>query len=141
MLKQVHEHIVGELNQGAKTDTIFVITAIVFDLIVLGINSGIAGEASNSYNRDTLSNDIIMVVFIVLVGLVNGISIRALLVGKNTRNKLLSGLVKMYTDHEVDKYYDTGLLENYNNRYSLFTIVIGSLALTAVIVPIIIRLL
>ena len=141
MLKQVHEHIVGELNQGAKTDTIFVITAIVFDLIVLGINSAIAGEASSSYNSNTLSNDIIMVVFIVLVGLVNGISIRALLVGKNTRNKLLSGLVKMYTDHDVDKYYDPGLLENYNNRYSLFTIVIGSLALTAVIVPIIIRLL
>jgi len=141
MLKQVHEHIVGELNQGAKTDTIFVITAIVFDLIVLGINSAIAGEASSSYNRNTLSNDIIMVVFIVLVGLVNGISIRALLVGKNTRSKLLSGLVKMYTDHDVDKYYDPGLLENYNKRYSLFTIVIGSLALTAVVVPIIIRLL
>jgi hypothetical protein len=45
----------------------------------------------------------------------------------------------MYSDHEVDKYYDTDLLGNYNKRYTLFTIVIGSLAATAVIVPLIIR--
>jgi hypothetical protein len=138
MLSQVHKHIVGELNQGAKTDTIFVITAIIFDLIVLGVNSAIATEGSEAYDRN-LSNDIIMVVFIVLIFLVNGISITALVVGKNTRNKLLSGLVKMYSDHEVDKYYDTDLLGNYNKRYTLFTIVIGSLAATAVIVPLIIR--
>ena len=141
MLTQIHEHIVAELNQGAKTDTIFVITAIVFDLIVLGINSAIAGEASSSYNNDTITLDVIMVVFIVLVFLVNGISIRALLVGKSTRNKLLTGLVEMYTDHDVVKYYDIELLGNYNKRYSLFTIVIGSLAITAVIVPVIVRLL
>jgi hypothetical protein len=141
MLTQVHEHIVGELNQGAKTDTIFIITAIIFDLIVLGINSAIAGEASDSYRGDTLSNDIILVVFIILLFLVNGISVNGLMVGKSTRNKLLSGLVKMYADHDVAEYYDTALLENYNKRYTMFTIVIGSLAVTAVIVPLIVRLL
>ena len=45
MLNQVHEHIVSELQQNARTDTIFVVTAIVFNLIVLGINSAVAGEA------------------------------------------------------------------------------------------------
>ncbi|HKJ27101.1 MAG TPA: hypothetical protein VJ965_05660 [Anaerolineales bacterium] len=139
MLSQVHEHIVGELNQGAKTDTVFVVTAIIFDLIVLGINSAVAGEASSSYNENTFSTDIIMVVFMVLVLLVNGISITGLAVGRSTRNKLLSGLVKMYSDHDVAAYYDTALLGNYNKRYALFTVVIGSLAATAVIVPLIIR--
>jgi hypothetical protein len=140
MLKEVHEHITSELNQGARTDTIFVITAIAFNLIVLGVNSGIAGSASDSYNRDTLSEDIIMVVFTLLLLLVNAISISALTVGKQTRNKLLNGMIKMYKDNGVDKYYDTDLLGNYNKRYTLFTGVIVCLGITAIIVPLIIRL-
>ncbi|MBN2044334.1 MAG: hypothetical protein JW757_04870 [Anaerolineales bacterium] len=140
MLKQVHEHITSELNQGARTDTIFVITAIAFNLIVLGVNSGIAGSASDSYNQDTLSEDIIMVVFTILLLLVNAISITALTVGKQTRQKLLNGMIKMYQDNQVDKYYDTGLLGNYNTRYTLFTGVIVCLGITAIIVPLIIRL-
>ena len=139
MLKQVHEHIIGELNQGAKTDTIFVITAIVFNLIVLAINSAIAAETTSSTDGYQLSSDIVLVVFIVLVFMVNGISVTALTVGKNTRKKLLSGLVAMYADNEVNQYYDTTLLENYDKRYSLFTFVIVSLAATAVIVPLIVR--
>ena len=38
MLKEVHQHIVQELQQSSKTDTIFVISAILFNLAVLGIN-------------------------------------------------------------------------------------------------------
>ena len=48
MLKQVHEHITSELQQNARTDTIFVVTAIVFNLIVMGVNSGVAGEAASA---------------------------------------------------------------------------------------------
>ncbi|MFN2145608.1 MAG: hypothetical protein ACK2T7_09670 [Anaerolineales bacterium] len=140
MLKEIHDHITSELNQGAKTDTIFVITAIVFNLIVLGVNSGIAGSASDPYNRDTLSQDIILVVFTVLLLLVNTISITALTVGKKTRQKLISGLMRMYKDNEVDKYYDSELLGNYNVRYTLFTAVIVCLGITAILVPLIIRL-
>jgi uncharacterized BrkB/YihY/UPF0761 family membrane protein len=140
MLKEVHEHITSELTQGSRTDTIFVITAIVFNLIVLGINSGIAGSANDAYNRDTLSNDILLIVFTILLLLVNGISIIALSVGKKTRQKLLSGMIAMYKDNEVDKYYDLELMGNYNVRYTLFTAVILALGATAIVVPLIIRL-
>lgn len=140
MLKEVHDHITSELTQGSRTDTIFVITAIVFNLIVLGINSGIAGSANDAYNRDTLSNDILLIVFTILLVLVNGISIIALSVGKKTRQKLLNGMVAMYKDNEVDKYYDLELMGNYNVRYTLFTAVILALGATAIVVPLIIRL-
>lgn len=140
MLKEVHDHITSELNQGARTDTIFVITAIAFNLIVLGVNSGIAGSATDSYNRDTRSEDIILIVFTILLLLVNTISITALTVGKTTRHKLISGLIQMYQDNDVDKYYDTALLGNYNVRYTLFTGVIVCLGITAIIVPLVIRL-
>ena len=54
--------------------------------------------------------------------------------------QLLKGMIEMYKDNEVDKYYDLSLLGNYNVRYTLFTGVILCLGITAVIVPLIIRL-
>jgi hypothetical protein len=137
MLEKVHEHIVSELHQGARTDTIFVIPAIVFNLIVLAVNSAVASDAADSYNAT--SSDIVMIVFIILLVIVNVIAITALTVGKTTRFKLLTGLLKMYEDNQVSQYYDVSLLTNYNRRYTLFTVVILGLAITAVSVPLIIR--
>jgi hypothetical protein len=140
MLKKVHQHIVSELRQGARTDTIFVVTAVVFNLIVLGINSAVAGDAA-SQRGDASTNDLILTVFIVMTLLVNGIAVTALYVGKQTRGKLLQGLLTMYLDNDVDKYYDSSLLTNYDRRYLLFTGVILCLAITAIVVPLIIRIL
>ena len=140
MLKEVHDHITSELTQGSRTDTIFVITAIVFNLIVLGINSGIAGSANDAYNRDTLSNDILLIVFTILLLLVNGMPTFLRTKPLPTRQKLLSGMIEMYKDNAVDKYYDLELLGNYNVRYTLFTAVILALGATAIVVPLIIRL-
>ena len=46
MLSQMHDHLVKELGDSSRTDTIFVLTAIVFNLIVLAINFGVATEAA-----------------------------------------------------------------------------------------------
>ena len=137
MLNQVHDHIVSELNQSSRTDTIFVVTAIAFNLIVLGINSGVA-DAASGRSGDTV-NDIVLIVFIIMTLLMNTIAISALNLGKRTRQMLLDGLVTMYRDNEVEKYYDPALMSNYNARYLLFSGVIGTLALTAIAVPMIIR--
>ena len=137
MLKQVHEHIVSELQQNARTDTIFVVTAIAFNLIVLGINSAVAGEAASS-NANS-ANDLILAVFIVMSLLVNGIAVTALNSGKQSREKLLGGLMMMYQDNEVAQYYDSSLLKGYGKRYLLFTGVILCLALAGILVPLIIR--
>jgi hypothetical protein len=137
MLNQVHDHIVSELSQSSRTDTIFVVTAILFNLIVLGINSSVA-DAASGRSGDTV-NDIVLIVFIIMTLLINTIAISALNLGKRTRQMLLDGLVSMYRDNEVEKYYDPALMSNYNARYLLFSGVIGTLALTAIAVPLIIR--
>jgi hypothetical protein len=137
MLTQVHEHIVSELQQNARTDTIFVVTAIVFNLIVLGINSAVAAEAESAQADAT--NDLILAVFVVMSLLVNVIATIALDTGRKSRAKLVQGLLTMYEDNEVAKYYDISLVEGYNRRYLLFTGVILSLALTSILVPLIIR--
>ena len=139
MLDQVHEHITNELQQGARTDTVFVITAIVFNLVVLGINSAVASAARDPYANPSITNDLVLGVLVLLLIVVNGIAIAGLLTGRETRNKLLQGLLAMYRDNGVEKYYDTTLLTNYNRRYLLFTGVILCLALTAIVVPVIVR--
>ena len=103
MLERVHEHIVGELGQSARTDTIFVITAVVFNLVVLGINSAVAGEAADGGD---VTSDTILGVLVVVSLIINTIAVAALYVGRATRSKLLEGLLAMYRDNEVAQYYD-----------------------------------
>ena len=138
MLERVHQHIVSELQQSSRTDTIFVVTAVVFNLVVLGINSAVAGEAA--YEKDVTS-DTILGVLIAMSLLINSIAVVALYLGRGTRDKLLKGLLAMYGDNDVAQYYDDSLLRNYGKRYWLFTGVILCLAVTAIVVPLIIRIL
>jgi hypothetical protein len=137
MLEQVHDHIVDELGQSSRTDTIFVVTAVIFNLIVLGINSAVSSAATDG--GGSAANDVILAVFILMTLLINTIAVGALILGRQTRRKLLDGLVAMYQDNDVEKYYDPTLLSNYGIRYLLFAGVIVLLAFTAIIVPLIIR--
>lgn len=137
MLGHVHEHIVKELGDGSRTDTIFVLTAVVFNLIVLGINFGVATEAASE--GDAATYDIILAVFIVMTILLNTAAVVALLMGRRTRRLLLDGLVAMYRDQDVGKYYEPTLMSSYSVRYLLFAAIITTLAATAIVVPLVIR--
>ena len=137
MLGRVHDHIVSELGHSSRTDLIFVLTAIVFNLIVLGINSAISTEAA----RENASGayDLVLAVLIVMTVLLNVIAVGALALGRRTRLILLDGLVAMYRENNVDKYYDPSLSSNYGLRYLLFAGIIVALAITAVVIPLILR--
>jgi hypothetical protein len=137
MLSQVHDHIVSELQQNARTDTIFVVTAIAFNLIVLAINSSVAIEASSA--RSDSVADLILAVFILMGIIINFIATMALNTGRRSRETMIEGLLMMYVDHDVAKYYNSSLVKSYNKRYVLFIGVILSLAVTSIVVPLIIR--
>jgi hypothetical protein len=139
MLREVHEHVVGELQQNARTDTVFVVTAVLFNLVVMGINWGVASESGDGVHPP--ENDWILGLLIIATLLINSFALRALLGGRDTRRKLLSGLVAMYEDNGVDKYYDPSVLDVYATRYKLFISILGSLAAISIIVPLIERLL
>ncbi len=134
MIERVHEHIVTELQQNGRTDTIFILTAILLNLVVLAVNSIVAGEASES-----VTTTIVMVMFVCLLIVVNLVVIFGLLKGKQTRLKLINGLLKMYKDQGVEGYYDESLLSNYNVRYNLFMLAVVFTGLIAIVVPFVIR--
>jgi len=133
MIERVHEHIITELQQNTRTDTIFIIMAILLNLIILAVNSVIASE-----NHSTTTT-IVMILFACLLVVINLVVIFGLLKGKQTRLKLIDGLLKMYKDQGVEGYYDASLLSNYNTRYHLFIFTVISIGLIAIIVPFVIR--
>ena len=128
MLEKLHDHIVEELNTNTKTDIVFIVTAIFLNFIALAINSAIAHDPEYFF---------IFILFIQLILVVNMVVITGLSKGKQTRFKLLSGLIKMYKDKEIDGYYDGSILESYNTRYTLFTIAVVSTGIIAVLVPVV----
>ena len=132
MIERVHEHIIAELQQNTRTDTVFIITAILLNLITLGINSGVASES----NKDA-TTWIVFFTFVCLVIVVNFVVEIGLLKGKQTRIKLISGLLKMYKDQGVEGYYDETLLSNYSTRYNLFLLAVVVTGLIAIIVPLV----
>jgi hypothetical protein len=133
MIERVHEHIIGELNTNTRTDTIFVLTAILLNLITLGINSGLA--SGNNDNTTT----IVMFTFVFLILVVNFVAEIGLIRGRQMRKKLLDGLLKMYKDQGVEGYYDSSLLTDYKTRYNLFMLAVLVTGIIAIFIPFIIR--
>nr|NQU91989.1 hypothetical protein [Bacteroidota bacterium] len=134
MIEHVHKHITSELQQNTRTDIIFILTAILLNLITLAVNSGMS-ETSRTDNASL----IVMFVFVSLIVLVNVVVVIGLMKGKQTREKLLKGLIQMYRDQDVDKYYDMSLLDNYNLRYNLFVMVVIFTGVIGAVVPFILR--
>jgi hypothetical protein len=133
MIERVHEHIITELQQNARTDTIFIVTAILLNLVILAVNSIISAE------DESATATIVMFLFVCLVIVINIVVIFGLLKGKQTRLKLINGLLKMYKDQGVEGYYDASLLTNYNTRYNLFIIAVVFIGVMAIVVPFVIR--
>jgi hypothetical protein len=133
MIERVHEHIISELGANTRTDTIFVLTAIILNLITLAINSGIASS------QPSTTSTIVMFAFVALIIVINFVAEIGLIRGRLMRKKLLDGLLKMYKDQGVDGYYDPSLLSDYRTRYNLFMLTVLFTGLLAIVIPFVIR--
>ncbi len=132
MLEKVYDHIIMDIKQNTRTDTIFIIVAIVLNFIALGINSGMASD-------DGPAAIWTMVTLIIMIVVVNLVVIFGLLKGKDSRSKLINGLLKMYKDQNVDQYYDLSIVTNYDKRYVLFIMAVVSTGLIAIVIPLILK--
>ena len=132
MIDKVHDHILDELRTNTRTDTVFVLTSIFLNIIGLAVNAAIATEGSGDVTL------IVILIFVVLILVVNFVAEAGLIKGRQTRTKLITGLLSIYRDNGVDKYYDSSLLEAYKLRYNLFMIVVLATGVVAIAVPFII---
>lgn len=128
MLETVHNHILEEMKLNTRTDSIFVLTSIVLNFMILAINASLA-DFSDYEKLD------VMLVFVVLAAAVNIVAEVGLLKGRQNRYRLLSGLLKMYKDQGVDGYYDSSLPRNYNLRYVMFMLLVLLTGIAGILVP------
>ena len=135
MIEKVHDHIIDELDTNTRTDLIFVLTGIVLNLIIMGVNSAMASSDGGG------AENTVFYALVLLLIILNIVVEVGLLRGRGTRKKLLDGILKMYKDQGVEGYYDPSLLGDYRLRYNLFMLVVLAFGLTALIIPFAIRLL
>jgi hypothetical protein len=100
MLERLHQHIVEELGQSSRTDTVFVVAAVLINLLLAGINA-----ANNELGLASIS-------FGLLTLVVNFVALLGLCKGQETRQLLLESLLKLYRDQNVEGYYPVQLLGN-----------------------------
>jgi hypothetical protein len=129
VIERVHEHLLNELSTNTRTDTIFVLTAIVLNLLTLLVNSLIASNSGGGQQT------VVMLTLGALTIVVNLVAEVGLIRGRQTRNKVLNGLLKMYKDQGVDGYYDPSLLGDYGTRYNLFILAVLFTGIVALVVP------
>ena len=133
ILECLHSHIRDELDRGSKTDTIVVIAAILYNLVMYIVIGTIASNASS------IESNGLLVIFVIMSLLINFVTVKALQSNKDSRHKLLLGLLKIYGDQNVETYYDSTLLHDYSRRYNYFTIIIVGMGFAALLIPLIIR--
>ena len=127
MIEKVHEHILDELRINAKSDTIFIIASIALNLLILAINSSIADS-----QLKTIFSMIIFASFSVFISIIAEIGLYK---GRQASRKLIEGLMKMYEETDVSRYYDASLLDHYKLRYNLFILIIILTGLVSIIIP------
>ena len=156
MKDSLHQDLTSEINQTTRTDTTTVIFGIILNLIFLLVNSLIAGAVwTEEYVYEAVPKpDLIveptittvfelgmMLILIILVAAIIAINvfiIRALLAGKNRRIQLAESLHKIYQEEKLGKYYDFSNIKGYQDRYGLYTKVVGTLGVLAVLIPIVV---
>lgn len=79
-----------------------------------------------------------MGLFVLLLILVNLSAEIGLVRGRQVRHKLLSELIGMYQDQEVDEYYDQSILQACKTWYTLFMTIVLATGLLALVMPIVV---
>jgi len=132
MIERLHEHIVQELQQNGKSETVFVGMAVTLNLLTTGINSGLASA------KDSNVATAVLVVTLALVIVVNWVAFSGLSKGRKAKIKLLTGLMKMYQDQNVAQYYDASLLNDYKARFTQYLIGVIATGAASFAIPLII---
>ncbi|GIX06595.1 MAG: hypothetical protein KatS3mg115_0998 [Candidatus Poribacteria bacterium] len=131
MIERLHEHMLQELRQNARNETVFVLLALGMNLLLVSVNSALAGS-------DSPTDRCVFVVLILLAVVINGIALIGLRRGEKIKATLLRGLLRLYTDQGIERYYNSALLSSYSSRYRLYQIGILATGLAGLLIPLIV---
>ena len=130
MLEQIHNHLLSELDRTSKGDTVFVVCAVLFDLMVLGVNSAVASGRPTSF--------IIFVIFMAGAVIVTVAALIALVNGRTTHTLYHSALMRLYEEHNVAQYYPEAAVGKGRLRVTLYIIVVLAAGFLATTIPLLV---
>ena len=153
MKDKILEQIGKELKLATHLDLVTMVVAVLVTLIFFGIAGGSAGSTAESMSGGLVGGilggatpkiafqitpTIIMFVALIAIVIINCYAVRVLMKNKVQRAKLNEGLVKLFKDETVDQYNDGSIYKSYETRYSLFAVIMMSVAAVSVIVPLVV---
>jgi len=140
MIEGIHKHLLSELDRAGRSDTIFVLAGVSFNLLVLLINwvQAISIESASAYDRNAAESQIIFAIFLVGALVVSTACLLTLTNSRNICIKCHAALLQIYEDTEVAKYMPEGIGALGKRKFILSFIVVGGTGLLAVGVPLVV---
>ena len=135
MIEAIHRHLLAELDRAGRSDTIFILSGVSFNLLVLFVNWVQAADIALSSRGPSAANYLIFLIFMAGALLVTGACLLTLTNSKRMCSEIRSSLSKIYQDSDVAKYLPTGLSDLGTRRVALSLIIVGGTGLIAVAVP------
>jgi len=132
MIEKIHDNLVSELDRSSKSDTVFIISAVLFNMLVMFINWTQASSLSNG--RGSIA---IFLVFLVGVLVVSGVALFSLINSKKICIRCHEALEKIYEKNGVSEFLPPEMKNFGNKRFVLSFIVVAGTALISVLVPVI----
>ncbi|KRA54309.1 hypothetical protein ASD77_06735 [Pseudoxanthomonas sp. Root65] len=130
MIEAIHKQLMSELDRAGRADTVFVVSGVLFNILVLFVNW--AQASSLSEGRGNL---MIYLLFTAGSLLISCTALLALINSRRICNSVHSALEQIYKDQNVAHYLPKGLSTLGNKRFILSFIVVGGTGLLAVIIP------
>ncbi len=132
MIEKIHDQLVAELDRSSKSDTVFVVSAVLFNTLVMLINWAQASSVASGDGSIAIFGIFLLGVFAVtcttLISLVNG---------KRICMRCHDAIERIYEREGVLDLLPGDMPGLGNKRFVLSFIIVSCSGLMAVIVPVI----
>lgn len=132
MIEKIHDHLVSQLDRSSKSDTVFVISAVLFNILVMFVNWVQASSIASG--RGSMA---IFGIFLVGALVVSGAALIALVNSKQICIRCHEALEKIYEKEGVSDYFPKDMANLGNKHFVLSFIVVAGTGLIAALVPVI----
>ncbi|TCZ78099.1 hypothetical protein [Lysobacter sp. N42] len=131
IIEAVHRQLLSELDRAGRADTVFVVSGVLFNILVLFVNWAQADSIA-----DGRGNLLIFLLFTAGSLLVSCTALLALINSRRICTAVHASLQQLYTDQNVQQYIPVGLAGLGNKRFVLSFLVVGGTGLLAVLIPV-----
>ena len=130
MIEAIHKQLMSELDRAGRADTVFVVSGVLFNILVLFVNWLQAISLAEGQG-----NLMIYLLFTAGSLLITCTALLALINSRRICNSVHSALQQIYVDQNVSQYLPPGLAVLGDKRFILSFLVVSGTGLLAVIIP------